>query len=125
MKKILAALLILALAIPASAGTIPKWVHNAATAGPHKLYATTPGDQGGCTYFQITAVGANITVSLHNYTRDTNKTSDDAWQRLEGVAADSVLTVYNGETVAFEFGKDDLKPEAYYTSGGTARVWAK
>jgi hypothetical protein len=127
MKKVLIFLAIAIFATQALAGDVPKWVSNAAAAGPHKLYATAPGDQGTCTYFQITAGSANITLSLHNYTNGSRSTGDDAWRKIEGATAagDSTMTIYAGETVSFSFARDDVHPEAYYTSGGAARVWAK
>lgn len=134
MKKtlILCLLLVVACVSVAIAAGPPRWVQAATPAGPHKLYASVPGDQGKCTYFQITAVSANLTFSLHNYDNNSRGTSDNAWRNImwsdtgaTGVAyGDTNLTVFMGETVSFTF-DGSLTPQAYYTTGGTARVWAK
>lgn len=123
MKKavfFLAAAVAAVLAVAAMAAGIPQWVDNSCATGAHKFYTTDPGDQGTVTAVQVTAGAADISISFHNYT------SDLAWQRMRLAAAygDTNLTVYSGETILFTFDRA-FAPDAFFTSGGTSRVWAE
>jgi len=129
MKKVLiliVAVVFLVAAVSSAAG-LPKWAKQVATNGAHKLYSSTPGDQGNCSTFQITAYTGDVTFSLHNYTKGTRATSDDGWHRLTLLEArgDTTLTLAEGETAVFEF-SNGYGPELYLISGGgQARVWAQ
>ena len=123
MRKILAIMLVASVSLGAG---VPHWILNSAAAGRHKLYASAPGDQGPCEFFQITAGSANITISLHTYTKGTRATGDDGWVPIGMAAArgDTNLSVLAGETVQFTFDKGP-GPEAYFISGGSGRVLAE
>lgn len=127
MKKALALIAIASiLAASVAYANIPRWARNNAAAGKHKLYTTTPGDLGRISTLQVTAISTDVTISMHNYSKGTLSTSDDGWVRMDLTAArgDTNLTIFGGETVTFEF-DGRYCPEAFYTTGGNSRVWAR
>ena len=127
MKKLFAVLMLIPALALAMDGP-PIFVDNVAAAGRHKFYSETPGDLGNVSVVQVTATTSDVQISFHNYTKGTAAASDNAWMRIDmlsySATQDTSYTVYGGETVEFKF-TGQIMPEAFYTSGGDCRVWAR